>query len=123
MKLEELQRELYNVKESKQVLESRLISMEAEARTLSVKVESLEIKVQRERALSAEIAAQCQELEEELSRKMQEIELQKTASLNGELKIKQVRHHYLLLSSLRSSIIFYHLFAGYCRGISISIPI
>ncbi|XP_030934176.1 filament-like plant protein isoform X3 [Quercus lobata] len=89
VKLEELQRELYNAKESKQVLESRLISMEAEARTMSVKVESLEIKVQRERALSAEIAAQCQELEEELSRKMQEIELQKTASLNGELKIKQ----------------------------------
>ncbi|XP_050251207.1 filament-like plant protein isoform X1 [Quercus robur] len=88
VKLEELQRELYNAKESKQVLESRLISMEAEARTMSVKVESLEIKVQRERALSAEIAAQCQELEEELSRKMQEIELQKTASLNGELKIK-----------------------------------
>ena len=123
VKLEELQRELYNTKESKQILESRLISMEAEARTMSVKVESLEIKVQRERALSAEIAAQCQELEEELSRKMQEIELQKTASLNGELKIKQVRHHYLLLSSLCSSIIFYHLFAGYCRVISISIPI
>ncbi|KAM3683124.1 hypothetical protein ACJW31_12G123300 [Castanea mollissima] len=89
VKLEELQRELYNAKESKQVLESRLISMEAEARTMSVKVESLEVKVQKERALSAEIAAQCQELEEELSRKKQEIELQKTASLNGELKIKQ----------------------------------
>nr|XP_023881275.1 filament-like plant protein isoform X3 [Quercus suber] len=89
VKLEELQRELYNAKESKQVLESRLISMEAEARTMSVKVESLEVKVQKERALSAEIAAQCQELEEEMSRKKQEIELQKTASLNGELKIKQ----------------------------------
>ena len=123
MKLEELQRELNTAKESKQVLESRLISMEAEARAMSVKVGSLEVEVQKERALSEEIAAKCRELEEELSRKKQEVELQKTASLNGELKIKQVRHHYLLLSSLCSSIIFYHLFAGYCRVISISIPI
>ena len=93
MKLEELQMELSGAKELKQVLESRLICMEAEARTMSVKVDSLEVKFQNERALSAEIAAKCRELEEELSRKKQEVELQKTASSNGELKIKQVRHH------------------------------
>jgi hypothetical protein len=92
VKLEELQTELNTAKESNEVLESRIISMEAEARTMSVKVDSLEVKVQKEKALSAEIAAKCRELEEELSRKKQEIELQKTASSNGELKIKQVRH-------------------------------
>ena len=97
MKLEELQRELNTAKELKQVLESRLISMEAEARTMSVKVDSLEVKVQKERALSAEIVAKCRELEEELSRKNQEIELQKTASSNGESKIKQVKHHFCYL--------------------------
>ena len=119
MKLEELQRELNTAKESKQVLESRLVSMEAEARAMSVKVGSLEVEVQKERALSEEIAAKCRELEEELSRKEQEVELQKTASSNGELKIKQVRHHLLLLTTYISSNIFYQLFAGYCRNISL----
>ena len=118
MKLEELQMELIGAKELKQVLESRLICMEAEARTMSVKVDSLEVKFQNERALSAEFAAKCQELEEELSRTKQEVE-QKTASSNGELKIKQVRHHLLLLTTYISSTIFYQLFAGYCRNISL----
>ena len=110
--------ELIGAKELKQVLESRLICMEAEARTMSVKVDSLEVKFQNERALSAEFAAKCQELEEELSRKKQEVE-QKTASSNDELKIKQVRHHLLLLTTYISSTIFYQLFAGYCGNISL----
>ncbi|KAG2701122.1 hypothetical protein I3843_06G029300 [Carya illinoinensis] len=89
LKLEELQTELNIVKETKQVVESRLICMEAEARTMSAKVDALEVEVQKERTLSAEIAAKCRKSEEELSRERQEIELQKTTSSNGELKIKQ----------------------------------
>jgi hypothetical protein len=93
MKLEELQRELNIAKEKKQVVDSRLSNMEAEATTMAAKVECLEVEVQKEKALSAEIAGKCRELEKELSRKRQEIELQKTASSNGEFKIKEVRHH------------------------------
>ncbi|TQD88853.1 hypothetical protein C1H46_025597 [Malus baccata] len=89
MKLEELQKELSIAKESKQSIESQLVSMEAEARTMSAKVDSLEAEVQRERALSAEIAVKCQDLEEELSRKKEEVKFQKTACSNGELKRKQ----------------------------------
>ncbi|KAK9270158.1 hypothetical protein L1049_025734 [Liquidambar formosana] len=63
--------------------------MEAEVRTMSAKVDSLEAEVKKERALSADIAVKCRELEDELSRKKQEVELQQTASSNGELKIKQ----------------------------------
>ncbi|XP_048431084.1 LOW QUALITY PROTEIN: filament-like plant protein [Pyrus x bretschneideri] len=89
MKLEELQKELSIAKESKQTIESQLISMEAEAWTMSAKVDSLEAEVQRERALSAEIVVKCQDLEEELSRKNEEVKFQKTACSNGELKRKQ----------------------------------
>ncbi|CAL8103601.1 unnamed protein product [Prunus armeniaca] len=89
MKLEELQKELNSARESKQTIESQLISMEAEARTMSAKVNFLEAEVQRERTLSAEIAVKCQSLEEELSRKNEEVNLQKNACSNGELKIKQ----------------------------------
>ncbi|KAG6714692.1 hypothetical protein I3842_05G215000 [Carya illinoinensis] len=89
LKLEELQMELNIAKETKQAVETRLIDMEAEARTMHAKVDSIEVEVKKERALSEEIAVQCRELEEELSMKRHEIELQKTASSNGELKIKQ----------------------------------
>lgn len=100
MKLEELQKELNSARESKQTIESQLISMEAEARTMSAKVNFLEAEVQRERALSAEIAVKCQSLKEELSRKNEEVNLQKNACSNGELKIKQVGDQRLKLSTL-----------------------
>ncbi|XVE60324.1 hypothetical protein DITRI_Ditri05aG0119800 [Diplodiscus trichospermus] len=75
--------------ESKKLLESQLISIKAEARTMSTKIDSLETEVEKERALSTQITVKCQELEEELSRKRQEAELQQTANSNVELKIKQ----------------------------------
>ncbi|XWS21626.1 hypothetical protein CRYUN_Cryun30bG0070700 [Craigia yunnanensis] len=78
-----------NANESKKLLESQLISIEAEARTMSAKIDSLETEVEKERTLSAQITVKCQELEEELSRKRQEAELQQTANSNVELKIKQ----------------------------------
>ncbi|XVF64568.1 hypothetical protein PTKIN_Ptkin09bG0179100 [Pterospermum kingtungense] len=78
-----------NTDESKKLLESQLISLEAEARTMSAKIDSLETEVEKERALSAQITVKCQALEEELSRKKQEAELQQTANSNVEVKIKQ----------------------------------
>ncbi|MBA0659458.1 hypothetical protein Goklo_011595 [Gossypium klotzschianum] len=78
-----------NANESKKMLESQLISIEVEARTMSAKIDSLETEVEKERALSAQITVKCQELEEELSRKKQETELQQTVNSNVEVKIKQ----------------------------------
>ncbi|GMJ02423.1 hypothetical protein HRI_003911600 [Hibiscus trionum] len=78
-----------NTNESKQLLESQLISIKEEARMMSVKIYSLGTEVEKERAFSSQIALKCQELEEELSRKQLEAELQKTANSNVEPKIKQ----------------------------------
>ncbi|KAL6217120.1 hypothetical protein ACLB2K_010337 [Fragaria x ananassa] len=89
MMLEELQKELKIARESKLSIESQLISIEAEARTMSAKVNSLEAEVQRERALSAKVSVRCQKLEKELSRKNEEVEFQKAACSNSESKIKQ----------------------------------
>ncbi|XP_039041644.1 filament-like plant protein [Hibiscus syriacus] len=55
---------------------------------MSAKIELLETE-EKERALSAQITVKCQELEEELSRKKQEAELQQNLNSNVEVKIKQ----------------------------------
>lgn len=89
-KMEGLQSELNIAKETKQVIESHLICVEAEARIMSAKVDLLEEEVQKEKALSAEISVRCRDLEEELSREKEEVKLRQTASSNAELKIKQV---------------------------------
>lgn len=89
MKLEEMQKELDFANESKQALESQLIAMEAEARTMSARVDSLEAEIKKEHAMSAEIGVKCQELEDELLKKKQELEFQQAASSNSERKVKQ----------------------------------
>ncbi|PSS31811.1 Filament-like plant protein [Actinidia chinensis var. chinensis] len=89
MRLEELRKELNAVNESKELFEFQLIGMEVEARTMASKVESLKVEVEKEHRLSAEMAVKCQELENELTRKSQEIELQQTAVSNGKPKINQ----------------------------------
>ncbi|KAE8731240.1 Filament-like plant protein [Hibiscus syriacus] len=80
---------LVTANKSKKLLESQLISIKEEARMTSAKIDSLETEVEKERALSSQIAVKCRELEEELSRKQQEAELQQTANSNFEPKIKQ----------------------------------
>ncbi|CDP10914.1 unnamed protein product [Coffea canephora] len=88
-RLEDLQKELCVVNEAKELLEFQLIGMEVEARTLSANVDSLKAEVQKERSSSAKMAMEYQELENELIKKSQEIELQQAANSNSELKIKQ----------------------------------
>lgn len=88
-KLDELQKEIAAVNESKKMLEFQLVGMEVEARSLSANVDSLKAEVQEERKFSTEMAAKCQQLEHELNRKAQEIDIQQAASLNNPLKIKQ----------------------------------
>ncbi|KAK4352724.1 hypothetical protein RND71_028242 [Anisodus tanguticus] len=88
-RLEELQKELDVVNESKELLEFQLYSMEVEARTMSVNIDSLKTQVEREKSLSSDMEAKYHELENELRKRAQEVELQQTSGSNGELKIKQ----------------------------------
>ncbi|KAK8594072.1 hypothetical protein V6N13_125882 [Hibiscus sabdariffa] len=68
--------------------QSNSLSLNLLAQMMSAKIDSLEIEIGKERAFSSQIAVKCQELEEELSRKQQEAELQKIANSNVEPKIK-----------------------------------
>lgn len=110
MMLQELQRQVGLANASKQaveeeardseakreVAESQLRAFEIEVNNLLAKIGSFEEEIQKERALSAESAAKCQKLEEELSSMKHETEiqrqseLQRVASINGDMKIKQV---------------------------------
>ncbi|XP_073063519.1 filament-like plant protein isoform X2 [Primulina eburnea] len=80
VRLEELQKELATVNEAKESLEYQLVSMEAEARTMSSCVDSLKAENEKERSIAAEFKVKCQELE---------MELQQTTTSNGELKLKK----------------------------------
>ncbi|KAF7816853.1 filament-like plant protein [Senna tora] len=75
--------------EELQVIEKQFISMQREAQTISKKVDSLEAEVYKERAVSAEIAIKCKELEEELESKKQEEKVKSPICSYGEMKIKQ----------------------------------
>ncbi|KAJ8551195.1 hypothetical protein K7X08_000565 [Anisodus acutangulus] len=88
-RLEEMQKELDVVNESKELLEFQLYGMEVEARTMSVNIDSLKTEVEREKSSSSDKEAKCCELENELRKRAQEVELQQTSGSNGELKIKQ----------------------------------
>lgn len=86
-RLAEAELEATHVK--KERAESQYIVVEAELKTFLSKVGSLEEEVQKERALSGEMNAKCQKLEDEILRMQYESEHRKAAILNGELKIKQ----------------------------------
>lgn len=81
-KVEELQKELKSVNEAKESLESHLIGMEVEARTMSANVDLLNTEIAKERTSSTELSVKCQELESASQKN--------TSNSNGELKIKQV---------------------------------
>ncbi|OIW04499.1 hypothetical protein TanjilG_13881 [Lupinus angustifolius] len=92
-KLEELQRELENTYTSKQIIENHLLNMEADAQTLSANFDLLEAKVDKERALSDEIAMKCKDLEEELEHKTAKVDLlkaeaDKEKALSDEITVK-----------------------------------
>ncbi|CAA0840826.1 Filament-like plant protein 3 [Striga hermonthica] len=89
IKLEEVQKEFKAVNEMKELLEFKLVGMEAEARTHSANVESLRAEVEGEKKLSAQLSGKCRELESELTRRIQEYELVESINLNAEPKVKQ----------------------------------
>ncbi|KAH7567899.1 hypothetical protein JRO89_XS07G0180600 [Xanthoceras sorbifolium] len=113
IKLEELQSELNLANESKQHVESRFITMEVEAETMTAKIDSLEEQIEKERASVAQITVKCRKLEEELLRTKQEIELQQKAKANAELKIKQAGYYGLLSLVL----CFYSVYGRYFTAI------
>ncbi|KAK7351119.1 hypothetical protein VNO77_10324 [Canavalia gladiata] len=88
-KLEELQRELDNAYKSKQMLENELMSMRVEGESITEKVRLLEAQVDKEKAVSVEIATKCKELEEELECKKQEEKLRSITSSYREMKLNQ----------------------------------
>ncbi|XP_057795746.1 filament-like plant protein [Salvia miltiorrhiza] len=83
-KTDELQKELKAVNEAKELLESQLIGMEVEARTMSANVDLLNTEIQSERTLSAELSVKCRELET-----VSVLQKNTPPNSNGELKIKQ----------------------------------
>lgn len=92
-KLEELQIELENAYKSKQTIENRLMSMEADSHMLSSKVDLLEAEVDKERALSHESAMKCKDLEEELESKsamlgLLEANVDKERNVSHEIAVK-----------------------------------
>ncbi|KVH99404.1 Protein of unknown function DUF869, plant, partial [Cynara cardunculus var. scolymus] len=84
-----LQKELSLVNESKELLKSRLVNMETEARIMSAEVDSIKADIEKERRFSSEMTIKCQRLEKELARKTEEIKLHLAATSSGELKVKQ----------------------------------
>ncbi|VVA95637.1 unnamed protein product [Arabis nemorensis] len=67
MKSEEIQKEMKLANERKAQVESQIIAMEAEAKTKSAKIESLEEDVKKEKFASDELRRKCEALEEEVS--------------------------------------------------------
>ncbi|KAL3026409.1 hypothetical protein AAZX31_04G229700 [Glycine max] len=88
-KLEELQIELENAYKSRQVFENELMSMLAEAQSITAKVHLLEEEIDKEKAMSVEIESRCKELEEELERMKQEEKLGSVTGSYTEMKLKQ----------------------------------
>ncbi|XP_011069525.1 filament-like plant protein [Sesamum indicum] len=88
-KLEVLQKELTAVTKAKELLESQLIGMEVEARTMSANINSLQGEIEKESNLSAELTVKCQELENELKRTVEETEIQQTTNSTSDVKLKQ----------------------------------
>lgn len=84
--LEDVQNELKAITETKELLEFQLAGKESESRTLAAHLDSLKAEIEQERKSSEELTIKCNEL----TRKIQETELEHSMNSNGELKIKQV---------------------------------
>ncbi|GAB4835517.1 hypothetical protein Ancab_000426 [Ancistrocladus abbreviatus] len=81
--------ELVTTNMKRQEAESQLKAVEAEARSLHIKVGYLQDEVEKEHALSTEAAAKCCKLEDELNRMRCEANCRRLTSSNGELKVQQ----------------------------------
>ncbi|KAL0323336.1 UNVERIFIED_CONTAM: Filament-like plant protein [Sesamum angustifolium] len=88
IRLEELQKELTAVNEAKELLEFQLIGIEVESRTMSTNVDSLKAEIEEEKKLSEELTVKCQELENELTRKIQETQIEQQTNSNDTSGLK-----------------------------------
>ncbi|KAL1561231.1 filament-like plant protein 3 isoform X1 [Salvia divinorum] len=87
--LDELRNELTAAYETKESLESQLSTMKAEAIAMSSSVDSLKAEIEEERKLSAQQTTKCQELENELTKIILELDLQQRTHSNSEPRVKQ----------------------------------
>ncbi|KAH7851331.1 hypothetical protein Vadar_009961 [Vaccinium darrowii] len=81
--------ELETANAKRKSAELRLLVVEEEIKTLLSKVGCLEEEVRKEKALSEEAVAKCQNLEDEILRMKPEVDIRNAAILNGDWKIKQ----------------------------------
>ncbi|CAL0317935.1 unnamed protein product [Lupinus luteus] len=107
-KLDELQRELENAYKSNHIIENDLLSMKAHSQTLSAKVDLLAAEVDKERAMSDEIATKYKDLKEELERKsakvdLLEIEVDKERAMSREIAMKYKEFEEEILRSTATS--------------------
>ncbi|KAK9673202.1 hypothetical protein RND81_12G153000 [Saponaria officinalis] len=82
-------RDLQMAKTEKEEVERKLEAVQAEAESLVAKVNSLEHEMGKEKLLSAEFAAKCRKLEDELSTMKSETKIQFTPLSKEELNKKQ----------------------------------
>uniref|UniRef100_A0A803LV34 Uncharacterized protein n=1 Tax=Chenopodium quinoa TaxID=63459 RepID=A0A803LV34_CHEQI len=85
----ELEKELQQANEEKKALNSELDGMREQLQTMSAQIELLNEQVLKEKALVAELSTKYEEMEYELQKKTQELNVQQRAHSNNELKIKQ----------------------------------
>lgn len=86
--LEELHKELAAANKTNGLLEFQLISMEAEAREMSCKIDSLKGEIEEERNLSSELTANMEAEAREMSTKIYtlKVEIEEERKLSSELK-------------------------------------
>ena len=83
-------------KTKKEIAESKLRLAQTQVEEVTAKICSLEVEIQKERALSVENVIKCGKLEDELSRMKHEVQVQQDTeilhkeSVNRELKLKEV---------------------------------
>ena len=93
---QEAYEELKATKTKKEIAESKLRLAQTQVEVVTAKICSLEVEIQKERALSVENVIKCGKLEDELSRMKHEVQVQQDTeilhkeSVNRELKLKEV---------------------------------
>ncbi|XP_021857042.1 filament-like plant protein isoform X2 [Spinacia oleracea] len=91
MKFEQLERELNGANEGENFYKALFIQFEREANLMSSQLKSVREELEREQALSEQNSASCKDLENELKKKEEELEIQQQdAMCSDELRLKDM---------------------------------
>ncbi|KAL8141220.1 hypothetical protein V2J09_007241 [Rumex salicifolius] len=88
-KLEKLQKVLHEEYVSKEHLMLDLTNARAQVETMSTQIDTLQVRIDQEHGISAELSAKCEELRKELKQKEQELGLRQNVPTSVEQKINQ----------------------------------